>query len=59
MEQTRQIQDLYNNVEDDFARELHEEEHNIILELAKMGRLDVNEFDTIIKASVTGKRKAF
>lgn len=53
MEQTRQIQDLYNNVEDDFARELHEEEHNIILELAKMGRLDVNEFDTIIKASVT------
>jgi len=53
MEQTRMIQDLYNNVEDDFARELHDEEHNIILELAKMGRLDANEFDAIMKAAVT------
>lgn len=55
MELSRQIQDLYNCIEDEFASELRDEEINIILELVKMGRLDINEFDSIIKNSVTGE----
>ena len=55
MELTRQIQDLYNSTEDEFASSLQDEEINIILELVKMGRMDVNEFDKIIKNAVTGK----
>jgi len=53
MELTRQIQDLYNSTEDEFASNLQDEEINIILELVKMGRMDVNEFDKIIKNAVT------
>ena len=55
MELTRQIQDLYNTTEDEFASNLRDEEINIILELVKMSRMDVNEFDKIIKNAVTGK----
>ena len=54
MELTRQIQDLYNTTEDEYASNLQDEEINIILELVKMGRMDINEFDKIIKNSVTG-----
>lgn len=53
MELTRQVQDLYNATEDEFASNLQDEEINIILELVKMGRMDINEFDKIIKSSVT------
>lgn len=53
MELTRQIQDLYNTTEDEFASNLRDEEINIILELVKMSRMDVNEFDKIIKNAVT------
>jgi len=53
MELTRQIQDLYNTTEDEYASNLQDEEINIILELVKMGRMDINEFDKIIKNSVT------
>lgn len=55
MELTRQIQDLYNSTEDEFATNLQDEEIKIILELVKMSRMDVNEFDKIIKNAVTGK----
>ena len=57
MELTRQIQDLYNSTEDEFASNLQDEEINIILELVKMSRMDVNEFDKIIKNAVTGKKR--
>ena len=56
MELTRQVQDLYNATEDEFASNLQDEEINIILELVKMGRMDINEFDKIIKSSVTGMK---
>ena len=55
MDLTRQIQDLYTAIDDEFAEALQTEEMNIILEMMKMGRLDVNEFDRVIKSSVTGK----
>ena len=57
MELTRQIQDLYNSTEDEFASNLQDEEINIILELVKMSRMGVNEFDKIIKNAVTGKKR--
>ena len=55
MELSRQIQDLYTSIEDESASQLKDEEINIILELVRMGRMDINDFDKTIRTSVTGE----
>ena len=54
MELSRQVQDVFTSVEDEFATQLKDEEINIILELVRMGRMDINDFEKTIKTSVTG-----
>jgi len=51
-ELSRHIQDLYSTVDDEQCEDLREEEINIILELVKMARMDINEFEKVIKNSV-------
>ena len=55
MELSRHVQDLYSTVDDEQCEALRDEEINIILELVKMARMDINDFEKVIKNSVIGE----